>query len=152
VLADPAFRHFDGSSKAFEFSRQRIPLWDESQVNDPNELIVVAHNWDEVRRFMWDYVGIVRTTKRLQRALRRVVMLAEEVQEFYSQFRVNRDLIELRNLVQVSELIVRSALARKESRGLHYTLDYPEMLDEAHDTILMKTDAFSNHSTASPSN
>ena len=138
VLADAASRHLVEQPTAPEISRDQIPLWDESQVTDPNELIVVSHNWDEVRRFMWDYVGIVRTTKRLQRALRRVVMLADEVQEFYSQFRVNRDLIELRNLVQVADLIVRSALNRKESRGLHYTLDYPEMLDHAKDTILVK--------------
>ncbi len=139
VLADAAFRHFSANGSRSDISADHIPSWDESQVTDPNELIVVSHNWDELRRFMWDYVGIVRTTKRLQRALRRVVMLAEEVQEFYSQFRVNRDLIELRNLVQVAELIVRSALMRKESRGLHFTLDYPDTLDQASDTVLIKS-------------
>ncbi len=138
VLADAAAQHVMEQSFRSEALQGQIPLWDESQVTDPNELIVVSHNWDEVRRFMWDYVGIVRTTKRLQRALRRVIMLAEEVQEFYSQFRVNRDLIELRNLVQVAELIVRSALARKESRGLHFMLDYPDTLETANDTVLEK--------------
>jgi len=98
--------------------------------------VVVHHNWQEIRRFMWDYVGIVRTTKRLERALNRVNLLRQETEEYYGHFRVTPDLIELRNLVEVSGLIVRSALARKESRGLHYTLDYPDMLLEAVDTVL----------------
>ena len=138
VFADAASRHIIENPVKSDFQAQLIPHWDESQVTDPNEMIVVSHNWDELRRFMWDYVGIVRTEKRLQRALRRVVMLAEEVQEFYSQFRVSRDLIELRNLVQVAELIVRSALSRNESRGLHFMLDHPDSLDSATDTILSK--------------
>ena len=141
VLADSASQHFVDNHSRPDISIEQIPFWDESQVTDSNELIVVSHNWEEVRRFMWDYVGIVRTTKRLQRALRRVMMLAEEVHEFYSQFRVNRDLIELRNLVVVAELIVRSALARKESRGLHFMLDYPDTLDQASDTVLVKSDS-----------
>ncbi len=103
-----------------------LPLWDESLVKKADEEIVVAHDWDELRRVMWDYVGIVRTDRRLQRAQRRIHILAQEVEEHYAHYLISNDLIELRNLVLVAELIVRSALSRKESRGLHYTLDYPE--------------------------
>ncbi|MEX6725536.1 L-aspartate oxidase [Parapedomonas caeni] len=110
--------------------------WDESRVTDSDEEVVVAHNWAELRQFMWDYVGIVRTTKRLERAKHRVKLLRKEIQEYYGHFRVNRDLLELRNLVTVADLIVRSALARRESRGLHYILDYPRQTDTPRDTIL----------------
>jgi len=113
-----------------------LPLWDESRVTDSDEEVVVSHNWDELRRFMWDYVGIVRTTKRLQRAKRRVDLLHSEIYEYYSHFRVSNDLIELRNLTLVADLIICSALLRKESRGLHYTLDYSETDSIAQNTIL----------------
>jgi L-aspartate oxidase len=113
-----------------------IRPWDESRVTHSDEEVVVQHNWREIRRFMWDYVGIVRTTKRLERAKNRVDLLRQETQDYYGHFRVTADLVELRNLVEVSDLIVRSALARKESRGLHYTLDYPETAAEAVDTVL----------------
>jgi len=108
-----------------------LPAWDESQVSDSDEEVVISHNWDELRRFMWDYVGIVRTNKRLERAMNRLVLLREEISEYYGQFRISSDLLELRNLVIVAELIIRSAQQRKESRGLHYTKDYPESDDSS---------------------
>lgn len=113
-----------------------VPDWDETQVTDSDEDVIISHNWDELRRFMWDYVGIVRTDKRLQRALNRVELLQHEINEYYRHYKISNDLIELRNLAQVAELIIRSAMSRKESRGLHYTLDYPETADDAVDTIL----------------
>lgn len=116
-----------------------LPCWDASQVTDSDEDVIIAHNWDELRRFMWDYVGIVRTNKRLARAQHRVRLLLDEIDEFYSNYKVSRDLIELRNLAQVAELIILSAMQRHESRGLHYTLDYPDLLPEARDTILAPT-------------
>ena len=114
-----------------------IRAWDDSRVTDSDEEVVVQHNWREIRRFMWDFVGIVRTTKRLQRAANRTLLLRQEVADYYGHFRVTPDLIELRNLVEVADLIVRSALARHESRGLHYTLDWPERLAKAEDTVLV---------------
>ena len=118
------------------FPEVTAPHWDESQVTDSDEDVVIAHNWEELRRFMWDYVGIVRTDKRLQRAQRRLDLLRQEIHDYYSHYRVSNDLIELRNLVHVAELIVRSALQRQESRGLHYNLDHPETLPRSEDTIL----------------
>ncbi len=114
-----------------------LPVWDESRVDDSDERVVIQHNWHELRLFMWDYVGIVRTTKRLERALRRINTLQQEIDEYYANFRISNNLLELRNLVQVAELMVRCALDRKESRGLHYTLDYPEALGEARPTVLV---------------
>ena len=138
VFADAAYKDLVKNRESIEVCEQQLPQWDESQVTDPDEQIVVSHNWDELRRFMWDYVGIVRTDKRLERAMHRIDLLQEEIREYYSNFKVNGDLIELRNLVMVAELIVRSAMQRKESRGLHYTLDYPELLpdEEKKDTVL----------------
>lgn len=114
-----------------------IRPWDESRVTDSDEEVVIKQNWTEIRRFMWNYVGIVRTTKRLERAAHRIKMLNEEVADYYGHFRVTPDLIELRNLLQSAELIVRSALHRRESRGLHYTLDFPETDKNAQDTVLV---------------
>lgn len=117
-------------------SHSSVPEWDDSQVTDSDEDVVISHNWDELRRFMWNYVGIVRTVKRLERALHRIDLLKGEIQEYYSNYRISKDLLELRNLVVIGELIVRSALARQESRGLHYVLDYPELTTTITDTVL----------------
>lgn len=113
-----------------------LPNWDASLVTDSDEDIVISHNWDELRHFMWDYVGIVRTNKRLIRAQHRVKLLLSEIDEFYSNYRVSRDLLELRNLVLVADLIIQSAMQRKESRGLHFNLDYPDCSAVAKETIL----------------
>jgi L-aspartate oxidase len=114
-----------------------VPRWDDSRVTDADECVVISHNWAELRRFMWDYVGIVRTNKRLDRAAHRITLLQTEINEFYSHFHVTRDLLELRNLVQVADLIVRSAQLRRESRGLHFSRDYPELAAPAAPTILV---------------
>jgi L-aspartate oxidase len=114
-----------------------LPGWDDSRVTDADELVVIQHNWHELRRFMWDYVGIVRTTKRLERAAHRITLLQREIQEFYAQFHVTRNLLELRNLVQVADLIVMSALMRRESRGLHYSRDFPHTDAVGKPTVLV---------------
>ena len=113
-----------------------LPAWDESKVANSDEEVVIAHNWHELRLFMWDYVGIVRSDKRLERARRRCDMLQQEIQEYYSNFRVSNNLLELRNLVQVAELIIRCAMERKESIGLHYNIDHPESSANPTPTIL----------------
>lgn len=113
-----------------------LPAWDESRVTNADEEVVIAHNWDELRRFMWNYVGIVRTTKRLERAQHRIALLKEEIDEYYRNFRITHDLLELRNLVDVASLIVNSALTRRESRGLHFSRDYPNTLPKALPSVL----------------
>jgi L-aspartate oxidase len=115
-----------------------LPPWDESKVENADEQVVISHNWDELRLMMWNYVGIVRTTKRLERALHRIDLLKSEIDEYYANFRVSRDLLELRNLVECAELIVRSALSRHESRGLHFSRDYPRTLPVSFPTVLIK--------------
>lgn len=115
-----------------------LPRWDESRVTDADEEVVISHNWDELRRFMWDYVGIVRTTKRLKRAKHRISLLMREIDEFYANFRVSHDLIELRNLVMTADLIVRCAMLRRESRGLHFSRDYPETATSGRSTVLKR--------------
>ncbi|MDP3224463.1 MAG: L-aspartate oxidase, partial [Rubrivivax sp.] len=118
--------------------KTELPAWDESQVEDADEQVVISHNWDELRLLMWNYVGIVRTTKRLERALHRIKLLHSETHEYYRHFRVSRDLLELRNLVMCAELIVRSALRRHESRGLHYSRDFPNPLPVSFPTVLTR--------------
>jgi L-aspartate oxidase len=136
VFGEAAAKHIDAGWADLP-DVPEIRAWDESRVTDSDEEVVITQTWGEIRRFMWNYVGIVRTTKRLERAKRRIDMLRQEVHDYYAHFRVTPDLIELRNLLEVADLIVRSALARKESRGLHYTLDYPEMLPDGRDTVLV---------------
>ena len=113
-----------------------LPKWDESRVSNADEEVVISHNWDELRRFMWNYVGIVRTTKRLERAQHRIKLLKEEIDEYYANFRISNHLLELRNLVDVASLIVNSALSRRESRGLHFSRDFPDTLPKAIPTVL----------------
>ncbi|MGB2129861.1 MAG: L-aspartate oxidase [Marinobacterium sp.] len=139
VLGSNAARDISQQLSAKQINLPDVPHWDESLVTDSDEDVIISHNWDELRRFMWDYVGIVRTTKRLQRAQHRIELLQQEIAEYYSNYRVSSDLIELRNLATVAALIIRSAISRKESRGLHYTLDYPKLAEERMDTILTPT-------------
>ena len=134
VFARAAAKHIQSAPVT---DRPQLPAWDDSRVTDADEAVVISHNWDELRRFMWDYVGIVRTNKRLERAAHRIALLQSEIQEFYANFHVTRDLLELRNLVQVAELIVRSAQMRHESRGLHFSRDWPDLAAPAASTILV---------------
>ncbi len=134
VFGDAVAKHILHSK--VDSSTLDLPHWDESRVTDADEEILITHTWNELRRFMWNYVGIVRTNKRLSRALHRIHMLRDEVHEFYTNFKVSHNLIELRNLLQVAELIVESAIARHESRGLHFSRDYPKQLKIAKPTIL----------------
>ncbi len=135
VYAESAALHIEQSLHKAPAHSPATP-WDESQVTNSDEDVVISHNWDELRRFMWDYVGIVRTDKRLQRAQHRAQLLQAEISEYYSNYKVSNDLLELRNLAMVAELMIRCAILRKESRGLHYTLDYPQLLPQAVDTVL----------------
>jgi L-aspartate oxidase len=136
VFGDACAAHIDANWASLP-AAPSIRAWDESRVTDSDEEVVIAQCWREIRQFMWNFVGIVRTTKRLERAKHRIDLLRREVEDYYSHFRVTPDLIELRNLVEVADLIIRSALSRRESRGLHYTLDYPAMLAGAVDTVLV---------------
>jgi L-aspartate oxidase len=140
VVAHRAAEKASAQLSAFSSQPPKLPAWESGSAANPDELVVVTHNWNEIRRCMWDYVGIVRTDKRLLRARARIQNLQREINQFYWDYKVTPDLIELRNLALMAELIVESALMRKESRGLHYTLDYPEH-DDAHwqrDTVLRK--------------
>ena len=136
VFGDACARHIESNWDSLPPPPQ-IRSWDESRVTDSDEEVVIAQCWREIRQFMWNFVGIVRTTKRLERAQHRIDLLRSEVADYYSHFRVTPDLIELRNLVEVAALIIRSALSRHESRGLHFTLDYPALAEQAVDTILV---------------
>ncbi|HEY6870397.1 MAG TPA: L-aspartate oxidase [Novosphingobium sp.] len=136
VFGEAAARHILAHWGGFE-APPGVRAWDESRVTNSDEEVVIKQNWTEIRRFMWNYVGIVRTTRRLERAQHRIRLLFDEIEDYYGHFRVTTDLIELRNLLQSADLIVRSALARRESRGLHYTLDFPTVRATAKDTVLV---------------
>ena len=149
VFAHSTYKHIQQNLSKLDMPK-KIPEWDESRVTNSDEEVVVSHNWDEIRRFMWDYVGIVRTTKRLHRAHHRIKLLQSEITEYYGNFRITKDLIELRNLALVAELIIKSALRRKESRGLHYTTDFPvtNNIDAPKDTIIETKKITNNHIAA----
>lgn len=138
VYAQSAARHIEKRLTLIP-EPETSAQWDETRVTNSDEDVIISHNWDELRRFMWDYVGIVRTHKRLERATHRIKLLQKEIAEYYSNYKVSGDLIELRNLAMVAELIIRSAIARKESRGLHFSLDFPEKASIARDTIIVPT-------------
>ncbi len=140
VFAQSAADEINAKFSEYNTKLPKIPPWDASRVSDSDEMVVVSHNWDEIRRFMWDYVGIVRTDKRLARAKNRIELLRQEIQDYYSNFKVHHHLLELRNLAQVAELIIDSAMLRKESRGLHYNLDYPDTQKRAKDVVLQRKD------------
>ena len=139
VLAESAAERILEAMAGAPTDAPDVPAWDESRVTDSDEDVVLAHNWLELRRFMWDYVGIVRTDKRLERAWHRIELLKQEVHDYYANHRVSPDLIELRNLIHVAELMVRCARSRRESRGLHYTLDYPATGARALPSVLYPT-------------
>jgi L-aspartate oxidase len=138
VYAQSSAEHIINNINSYDAPEPAAP-WDESRVTNSDEDVVISHNWDELRRFMWDYVGIVRTQKRLERATHRIKLLQKEIQEYYSNYKIANDWVEVRNLAMTAELIIRSAMQRKESRGLHYSLDNPEIHPIARDTILVPT-------------
>ncbi|MEI6306588.1 MAG: FAD-binding protein, partial [Deltaproteobacteria bacterium] len=140
VFAGRAYRHSIEALKCLKQDHRELPEWDASTATNSDEMVVVSQNWDEIRRFMWNYVGIVRSDKRLERAMRRIKLIQDEIDEYYWNFIVTSDLVELRNIATVAELIVACAQMRKESRGLHYNIDYPEREDTnwKRDTFIKK--------------
>ncbi len=137
VFAETAYQDIKAKIKPTFDPDRNVKDWDDTRVTPAKEKVLVSHDWDEVRRLMWDYVGIVRTDKRLKRALRRIKILKQEIYEYYYDHKLNADLLELRNLAQVAELMIKSALKRKESRGLNFNLDYPFMKKRSKPTTLM---------------
>lgn len=142
VIGRNAAHHIDEQDSARYYTQADVPAWDDSRVRDAAEAVLVTHAWDEVRHLMWNYVGIVRTQKRLLRARQRIAMLDQEIEDYYQSYRVTSALLECRNLVQVAALVVESALLRKESRGLHYCQDYPWVLPKALPTVLTPEEGF----------